>query len=479
MIGRDRIFYDNDRLCIEIARGEGVLKGFDSPQNKQDALLYHKAQLIELPWQGVQMIGERCCLVFYPHELLTDLPTPSFELSSSLRSNSLELLRELSHALEDAGDRLFWNIDSIPLSNFWFFENGDILLLSGQMGDILDRFELDDERFRDKSIWHAHNCVEGFGKAHFLFQLLYYTLSGIAPFESPEVREYKFRALPLGLLFPQSCPAQPVFATIDRAISDDKKFQFSIRRPFAFFRETLEKLSEFDMASLVVGENPGLEQYRARIKKGAERRSFFRRKGTKVTLISLAAAIVLAIAVFYVYRAVKPPKTKDLNEVQMIEWYYDAITNLDVGAMDEPLRNGYNSPDLVEVSSLYVTSSYQKAYGGSSNIINPNDWIASGMGKLPEYALVYGATDVKVEQLSSDVFRAYVTFWTSENASDERNDLLIEEGMEVYKYLLTVDFTFRSRGYWREITKIENVSSDLLEQIHVDYIRPESSQVNP
>lgn len=479
MIGRDRIFYDNDRLCIEIARGEGVLKGFDSPQNKQDALLYHKAQLIELPWQGVQMIGDRCCLVFYPHEMLRDLPTPSFELSTTLRNNSLELLRELSHALENAGESLFWNIDSIPLSNFWFFDNGDILLLSNQMGDILDRFELDDDRFEDKSIWHAHNCVEGFGKAHFLFQLLYYTLSGIAPFQSPEVREYKFRALPLEFLFPPTCPASPIFRTIDRAISDDKKFQFTVRHPFSFFRETLEKLSEFDMASLVPGENPALEQYRARIKKGAERRSFFRRKGTKVTLISVASAIVIAIAVFYVYRAVKPPKTKDLNETQIIQWYYDAITNLDVAAMDEPLRNGYNSPDLVEVSSLYVTSSYQKAYGGESNIINPNTWIASGMGNLPEYALVYGATDVQVEQLSKDVFRAYVTFWSSENASDDRNDLLVEEGMEVYRYLMVVDFTFRSRGYWREISKIENVSSELVQQIHVDYITQENNQGNP
>ena len=101
------------------------------------------------------------------------------------------------------------------------------------------------------------------------------------------------------------------------------------------------------------------------------------------------------------------------------------------------------------------------------------------MGELPEYALVYGATDVQVEQLSEDVFRAHVTFWSSENESDERNDLLVEEGMDVYKYMMVVDFTFRSRGYWREITKIENVSSDLLEQIHVDYIRPESGQVNP
>ena len=77
MIGKEQLFYDNNRLCIEIARGEGVLKGFDAPQNKQSAFLYHKAQLIELPWQGVQMLGQRCCLVFYPHEMLTEIPTPS------------------------------------------------------------------------------------------------------------------------------------------------------------------------------------------------------------------------------------------------------------------------------------------------------------------------------------------------------------------------------------------------------------------
>ena len=470
MKGRDIVFYDNDRLCIEIAKGESVLKGFDSPQNKQNALLYHKAQMIELPWQGVQMIGDRCCLVFYPHEMLTDLPIPSAELSTTLRPRALELLREFSHALENAGDRLFWNIDSIPLSNFWFFENGDILLLSNQMGDILDRFELDDDRFTDKSIWHAHNCVEGFGKTHFLFQLLYYSLSGIAPFQSAEVREYKFHALPLEYLFPASSSAAPIFRTIDKSLSDDKRFQFSIRHPLSFFRETLEQLSAVPQEDLVPGENPALEAYRARIQKGAERRSFFRRKGIKVTLIAVASAIVLAIALFYVIRAVKPPMTKDLNEPQMIEWYFNAVTNLDVGAMDEPLRNGYNGPDMVQVSTLYVTSTYQKAYGGASNIINPNDWIESGMADLPEGALVYGATDVQVEQLSKDVFRAYVTFWSSENNVDETNELVLEEGMDVFRYLKVVDFTFRNRGYWREITKIEYVETELVETIHVDYI---------
>ena len=471
MMGKEQLFYDNGRLCIEIARGERVLKGFDSPQNKQNAFLYHKAQLIELPWQGVQMIGEKCCLVFYPHEMLTGIPTPSTELPGFLRPRAFELLRELTHALGMAGERLFWNLDSIPLSNFWFFDNGDILLLSDQMGDILDRFELDADRFIDKSIWHAHNCVDGYGKTQFLFQLLYYTLSGVAPFRSPEVRENQFHAVPLGLLFPPQSSAQPIFSTIDKAISDDRKFQFSVRKPMTFFIETLDKLSKVPEADLVPGENPGLKAYRVMLKKRAERKAFFRKKGLKVTLIAIAAVIVFGIAFFYVYRAVKPPATKDLSEPELIQWYYDAITNLDVAAMDEPLRNGYNGPDMLEVSSLYVTSSYQKAYGGASNIINPNDWLSEGMPDLPQYSTVYGATDVQVEKLSDDVFRAYVTFWSTSNYLDGSYDEDVENQTEivVFEYLYTVDFTFRSRGYWREITKIQIEDVRMLNEYHVQF----------
>ena len=471
MIGKEQLFYDNNRLCIEIARGEGVLKGFDAPQNKQSAFLYHKAQLIELPWQGVQMLGQRCCLVFYPHEMLTEIPTPSTELSKSLRPKAFELLRELTHALGMAGERLFWNLDSIPLSNFWFFDNGDILLLSDQMGDILDRFELDENRFVDKSIWHAHNCVDGYGKAQFLFQLLYYTLSGIAPFQSPEVRENQFHAVPLELLFPPQSSAAPIFKTISKAISDDRKFQFSIRKPMTFFIETLEQLSKAPEADLVPGENPGLEAYRAKLRKTAERRAFFRKKGLKTALIAIAAVVVIGIAVFYVYRAVKPPLTKDLNETELILYYYDAITNLDVSAMDEPLRNGYSGPDMLEVSSLYVTNTYQKAYGGASNIVNPNDWLKNGMPDLPQYSTVYGATDVKVEQISDNVFRAYVTFWSTSNYQESMDYDALEEATEtvVYEYLNTVDFTFRSRGYWHEITKIETVDVKLVKEYHVPF----------
>ena len=69
-----KIFYDEGRLCITLAEGEGILKGFDSPANKQSALLYHSAQMTEIPWQSLQMIGDKCCLVFMPTDRFSGIP---------------------------------------------------------------------------------------------------------------------------------------------------------------------------------------------------------------------------------------------------------------------------------------------------------------------------------------------------------------------------------------------------------------------
>lgn len=464
------LFYDENRLCITLARGEGLLKGFDAPANKHSALLYHSASLYEIPWQSLQMIGDRCCLVFMPNDMISGIPVEASHLADTLRNRSLNLLRDLSLALELAGDRLFWNLDSIPLSNILFFENGDILLLSDQMGDALDRFEIDDIRRFDKNLWYAHNCVEGFGKANFLFQLLYYSLSGIVPFEAESVRENSFRAVPVSLLFPPSdAKLKELFDMVDRSLSDDRKFQFSIRKPFSFFRNVIDGFSEVGIENLNPGPNPGLDTYRLRLEKRAKVRIFIRKKGVKTFFIALGVAVVLSIAGFYIWRAVKPPVTKDLDEVQIIEYYYDALTNLNATDLLEPLKNGYDGPDFVEVSSLYVTSAMQKTYDGASLIVDPRKWIADGMGDLPRSSIVYGVSDLQISKVSDDVFKVIVHFWSSSNYLDDANNLIAENGMEVYEYYQTNQFTFTSRGTWREVSKIEQLGIDLVATHHINY----------
>ena len=42
--------------------------------------------------------------------------------------------------------------------------------------------------------------------------------------------------------------------------------------------------------------------------------------------------------------------------------------------------------------------------------------------------------------------------------------------MDVYRYTEVVDFTFRTRGTWREISNIEKVDMTLDQVYHVDYL---------
>ncbi len=467
---RDDIFLKDGRLHLHLADDKGALKGFEVPKNKLSALIYHDGELVDLNWIGVQHEGEGCDLVFYEHELVTEVPSPLCELSSTLRPHCFEILRRLSYALEAAEGKLYTNLDSIPLSNAWVFPSGDILILTTQLGDIVDRFEIDEDRHTDKEIWFAHNCQNHFGKAHFLFQLFYYSLTGKAPFQAPEVRENGFKAVPMALNFPPGDERlEAMCKDVDLALSDNRKFQFGVRDPYRYFRDFLDRYSDMEVSSIVVGQNPSLPTYWARVEKKARRRAFFRTKGFRTAMITLGVLAVLGIIAYYVWQAVKPPLTRDLNEVEIIEYYYDALTNLDVSAMDEPLKSGYDGPDTVQVSTLFVTSSMQKSYSGGSLIVNPNDWIAEGMGPLAESSIVYGVTDVSVEQISEDVFRATILLWTSENQVDETNSIVSESGMEVYKYKEVLDFTFKTRKDWREIKKIELLSSDLVETIHVDY----------
>ena len=332
-------------------------------------------------------------------------------------------------------------------------------------------FELDEDRFWDKEAWYAHNCAEGFGKAQYLCQLLYYALTGVVPFASPVVRENGFQAVPMNLLLTGTDEKTAgLGTTVDKAISDDRKFQLSQRNPMAFFRSLIDGYAELTPERFVPGYNPDIEAYKVKSEKRARRKAFFRKKGFITAMIILAALIVGSIAAWAIWRAVKPPLTKDLNEVEIIEYYYDALTRLDVGALDEPLKYGYSGPDMVQVSTIYVTSTVQKSYEGQSNVVDPRDWIAQGMGPLPKGSIVYGVSDVKVEQISDDVFVATVTSWSSENYLDETNTLVSDSGMDVYRYTEEVEFTFTSRGTWREISNITKYDMTLEQVYHVDYL---------
>lgn len=471
------IFFNEGRLCLVLARDTVSMRGFELPQQKESALLYHNGEFSEVNWQSVTIIDGNICLAFMPNDRITVLPHSASELATTLKDRSIGLIMDLSYALEKAGKRIAWSFNSIPLSSFYFLDNGDILLMSAQLADIIDYFHFDTQRFDDREKWYAHNCVYDFGYAHFLFQLVYFSMTGIAPFESAYVRETGFRPIPMNLYFaPDNTAIQGLCTEVDKALCGNKKLMFSVKKPFDYFRDAINATaSGLTARDIGTADNPHFRSYTERRNLNARRNVFWRKKGIIVVLCALAAAAVIGIASFYIYQAVRAPNTKDLNEVEIIEYYYDALSNLDVSQLTEPLKNGYDGPDMYEVSTIYVTSTMQKAYGSQSLYMTPADWIDAGRPALVQNGYVYGITDLTVTQVSDDVFRASFLRWTTENLLEDASTEFdaydeTKSCATIYVFRDVVDFTFRTRKTWREVTDITEVSLDLHEILEIPYI---------
>ena len=60
--------------------------------------------------------------------------------------------------------------------------------------------------------------------------------------------------------------------------------------------------------------------------------------------------------------------------------------------------------------------------------------------------------------------------WSSQNYLNENNTIDRAAGMDVYKHKKVVEFTFRTRKDWREVTKMEVISDDIVATVHVEYL---------
>ena len=481
----EEIFFNEGRLCISLTQGSINMKGFELPRQKQSAMLYHQGDLIDIDWQSVQVIDGRICLTFMPSPLLDKLPLPSSQLCDSLRPRALNLINDLSIAIQKAGSRVSLSFNSLPLSSFWFFENGDILLLCAQIADIIDYFHLDNQRFEYRERWYAHNCVNNFGYAHFLFQLVYYSLTGVAPFESPSVRETGFIPVPMQYFFAKdNVNIQGLCSEVNKALRGYKRIMFNVKDPFEYFRQAIsnstQNLTAKDMDK---DNNPMLEEYEKRKKRNADIRIFWRKKGLILIFAILGIAAVLGIAGFYIYQAVRAPITKDLNEEEIIFTYYNAMNNLDVELMTEPLKHGYDGPDYLNATTVYVTSQMQTAYGEAKLIQNAQTWVDEGKPSLPQNGRVFGVSDVSVKKVTEDIYEASFLRYSDEDL--ENNDELefsayegVAESITIYVYKETVRFTFQTRKTWREVTQIESIAFELDSTIEVPYHEVERSSDN-
>lgn len=475
MITSKDIFINDNLLCLTIADANTSLRGYEFPKERKSAKLFKAGQFIDIPWLGIQSFNNHRCLCFDAKIFASQIPLPASELSNSLRAKSFKLLKELATALklieQSTKDFLAWSFYSLPLSSFYFFPDDSILLLPCEAVDLIEAFMPDQDRFLDREIWYVHEQANDFGKANFLFQLVYYALIGSGPYQALEVRNTGFKPIPASVYFKDNngkltSNCEQFLKELDKVFKLTKKEMYQVSNPYEYFLQQLAAAMALATPNDYVKTNSLVyKDYLQKLEKKSNFSLFLRKKGSLLAVILTASLLVIAIIWYYVARAIAPPETRGYSKEEIVRYYYNALNELDITGLEDSLAHGCESPDSSEVITLTVTAKTRMAYENIDAVISPQKWIEEGMPDLVQGGMVYGATNIEVEEIgdlealaSLDFYRAYEAGEAGEQTS-----------AHIAKYRKVVKFSFVQKKDWLEIAAIEELQSTLLEVYEIPY----------
>lgn len=485
MITSKDIFAKDGMLCIAVADPATGLRGFELSSQRPPALLYKDGSFTRVAWLGVRLENDRRCLCFDAKPFGEEVPASAFELAHSLRPNAFDHLENLAQALqslEGAKDcELDWNFSALPLSSIYFLED-TVLLLPARASDFIDSVMPDEDRFLDREAWYVHNEANGFGKAHYLFQLLYYALASTMPFAPQDVRDCGFRPIPLSLFFSdddgvvQKKEIGKLCNAVDRAFSMTRKDMYKVSSPYEYFLTALENIKgKVSANDFTVRKSKVYKEYLQKLAKKASIRRFLRKKGAVLAATIAGAAIVVSIAWYYIALALAPPATAGLPKEDIVRAYYKAINDLDLQGVKDSLARGSKSPDEMTVTNLEVTQKVRYAYEGTDPIVEAQSWLDEGMPAIPQGTMVYGIANLGVQTMDDATAIATFDFLRPYEDYSMETDATTASSVFTGVYHETVEFSFIQRKTWLEISSIDVLEETLTDVFEVSYKDTESS----
>ncbi len=487
MITTNDIFKRENMLCIAFADASLNVKGYELSNERPPAKLYKDGKFIDVTWFGMRIFDSKRCICFDEKPFGEQNPIPATELAYSLREDSFTLINNLASALELAEKQkvnLDWSFSSLPISSFYFLPDKSVLLLPAKACTVIDALTKDNDRFLDREAWYVHEEANGFGKANFLLQLVYYALTQMRPYESEDVRNCGYKPIPISILFTDNDgkikpQCQKLLNAIDSTFKMKRKKMYEVSNPYQYVHNILEEAIATSEPNLYVKTNSTIcNDYLQKLSKKAKRNVFFRKKGAIVAAIAVAVIIVISIAWYYISLALTPPETAGCTKAEIVSAYYQALNDLDVTKLEDALASGCDSPDSMEVISLTVTSRTRQAYENVNAILTPEQWIEEGMGAITEGGMIYGVTNVEVQETSDLEAIATLDFYRPYEEDEAENQVSGEtdsSSIQIARYKKVIKFSFVEKKDWLEISDIDELESTLQEVFTVPYKENESS----
>ncbi len=394
---------------------------------------------------------------------------PFTRITTTLRPDALMRLRELADALQRLPkDFVHPDQGIIETWRIFFLPDHGVLVLPQELSHMILFGASDETKQIHVTRFMKPNIERPFGLCHQFVQFLYLAATTEAPYERSEVREDRFRHIPLHLRnFLQDADfAQWIDQTLALNMQQQRELVSAAYRAEENLNWFLAETASFqwNCNETQLSEPESAARFREKQRVRSDRRRFLRKHGAVLATGLFIAILVVSIGVSILTRAMQKPYTADFPPEAVVSAFFAAQNELDAQKMSAPLARRVHNPFETEVSSLFVNSKVRQAYEGKESVIPADQWIASGKPAIEAGTFIYGNTDLHLTQLDDDRYLAeYLLYYPVPDESDT-SVLPLQVIQQATEFVLS-----NEKGYYL-ITDIIRRESQVLQMIEVPVI---------
>jgi hypothetical protein len=137
--------------------------------------------------------------------------------------------------------------------------------------------------------------------------------------------------------------------------------------------------------------------YTEKLRKKTAFRHFMRKQRTVLIGTAVAVAVVAGVGFSLAKDFGDRPTTAGLEPQEVVERFYQAVTEMDQGNVDACVTKGAGKVYISPMSSLYVVSKMREYYESQKTVLTPVEWFTE---KMPEGISVFGVMDLTVTEIA-------------------------------------------------------------------------------
>lgn len=314
-----------------------------------------------------------------------------------------------------------------------FLDNGGLFFLSPDIMERIRNAQQEKDRIQTYELYNNPDLNAKKNASFALGVITYKLCTGVFPFaaETEEELHYKMREFKIpGPRYKVPEIREDVSDLIISSLRVDAEKIISLQ-------DWTLRLAEWKRDGLKETVTEDLKQ--SLLEKGAklEKKALFRynsfvyiqQNWRSMLAISVTVIVVGMIAGSILKNALKPRATLDLNAREVVELFYNSITDLNHFAIEDAVTRGTARGEVNEALNLFVLTRTRVGQEGTSGLVPVGPWKESDSPALEETYHAYGIAELTITEESENVFLAEYEKWVQ--PSVETEDFVDEDANSV------------------------------------------------